>query len=231
MGIREQIDMLPYLPPLTVFCGCINTEELASELSKKFNIVSRISEISIDEVRDVIKSCYTISHPMVYIFPNVENMSINAINSLLKITEEPPNSSVFVLTIDNINNLISTIRSRAVVLNEISKKLVFDKNLIDFCNLVYDNIEIVSLTNALKIGGKIKLKENDEGFDLNEFFLCMLEVINEHFLDYVSEDDVKNMEKLYEDYKITNECLRELKYVKGVKKDALLDEWIIKIRS
>lgn len=234
MGDREQtyVSKLPYLSSLTVFCGAVDIGKLACEVSEKFNVVHKICDITVDDVREVIKNCYTISYPMVYIFPHVEKMSLNAINSLLKITEEPPNCSVFILTVDDISNLISTIRSRAVIVNPIPKEIEFAKTLEDFCDIVYMNIESVSLTNALKITNRIKLKENEEDkFELLDFLRCMLKIYFEHFKEYGRNGDAETANRLIDKYFITEIAIYQLKLVKGVKKDALLDEWIIKIRG
>lgn len=234
MGDREQtlLKELPYLPSLTVFCGALDVEELARETSHKFNFFHKICDIDIETVREVIKNCYVVSYPMVYIFPHIEKMSLNAINSLLKITEEPPNRSVFILTVDNIDNLISTIRSRAVIINPLPEKLEFAKSLKEFCDIVYTNIESVSLTNALKITNRIKLKESDEDkFELLDFLLCMMDIYSEHFLEFGKNGDIEIANQLIDKYIETEKAIYQLKLIKGVKKDALLDEWIIKIRG
>lgn len=234
MGDREQtlLKVVPYLPPLLVFCGDININELANDVSHKFGVVHKICDISVDSVREVIKNCYTVSYPMVYLFPNVEKMSLNAVNSLLKITEEPPNYSVFILTVDSIDNLISTIRSRAVIVNSLPKKLEFTKSLKEFCDMVYTNIESVPLTNALKITNRIKLKESDEDkFELLDFLLCMMTLYSEHFLEFGKNGNIEIANQLIDKYIETEKVIYQLKLIKGVKKDALLDEWIIKIRG
>ena len=229
---QTYVSHLPYLSSLTVFCGDVDLEEMANEVSKKFNVVHKICDITVDAVREVIKNCYTISYPMVYIFPHVEKMSLNAINSLLKITEEPPNRSVFILTVDDICNLISTIRSRAVIVNPIHKNIEFAKTLEDFCNIVYSNIGSVPLTNALKITNRIKLKETDEDkFELLDFLLCMRDIYVTNLKEYGRNDDLETANKLIAKFIETEIAIYQLKLVKGVKKDALIDEWIIKIRG
>ena len=223
---------LPYLPALTVFCGKMDIDTLGCEISRKYRYVHKICDISVDSVREVIKNCYTVSYPMVYIFPHVEKMSLNAINSLLKITEEPPNASLFVLTVDRIDNLISTIRSRAVVIDPVFEKLEFSKTLEDFCSLVYTNIDSVPLTNALKISNRIKLKETDDDkFELLDFLMCMREIYSEHFKAYGTAQEYDLANKMVDKYLRTEIAIHQLNTIRGVRKDDLLDEWIIKIRG
>ena len=232
MGVREQINEIPYLPALTVFCGELDLEELRASLQNKFGYELFISDNSVDMVRNVINVSHTITIPMIYIFHDIQTMSSNAINALLKITEEPPNQAHFVFTVDSIDNLISTIRSRAVIITVSHKKQEFSKDLEDFCNLVSSNIETVSLTNALKITNRIKLKESDTNkFELIDFLKCMRENYMIQAKSYLYLDEYKTLSSLFDKIEITNMFLYQLLHVKGVKKDSLLDEWIIRIRE
>ena len=70
---------------------------------------------SIDDVRDAIKMAYKNKSKTVYTFINADNMSLQAKNSLLKVTEEPPNDSYFVMTVEDMD--LDTLTSRAVVYN------------------------------------------------------------------------------------------------------------------
>jgi hypothetical protein len=89
---------------------------LSKFISKKLNAFYVPCELGVDSVREVIENCYKCSGATLYCFPDADTMSISAKNSLLKITEEPPRSAYFVLTLQNINNVPETIKSRAAVL-------------------------------------------------------------------------------------------------------------------
>lgn len=232
MDIGEQINLLSQLSALTLFCGDIDDKEICDRVSTKFNCTCKVCGISVDDVRDTIQSSYIITMPIVFIFPHIEKMSINAINSLLKITEEPPNHVRFILTADNIENVLPTIRSRATVIYVSTKKHNFDKDLIDFCYLVYTNIASVSLTNALKIPNRIKLKDTDtDKFELMDFLCCMREIYANNFKYFSNLDELVVSNKLFEKYFATEMAICQLRSIRGVKKDSLLDEWIIKIRG
>lgn len=229
MDIGEQINQLS---ALTIFCGNVNINDLVKTISNKFNYTCKVCEASVDEVREAVQNSYTISIPIVYIFPNIEKMSTNAINSLLKVTEEPPNHARFILTVDNIDNVLPTIHSRAMVITVPTEKLDFDNDLIDFCYLVYTNISSVSLTNALKIPNRIKLKDTDtDKFELTDFLLCMRDTYANNFKYFSNKGEHIVTCKLFEKYFVTEMAICQLRSVKGIKKDSLLDEWIIKIRG
>ena len=97
---------------------------LADEIKELFNkhnntdeyIFSfRVQDVKIDTVRDVIKCAYSCNSTAIYIIPDADNMSNAAKNALLKVTEEPPNEAYFIMTLEDENNTLETIRSRGTV--------------------------------------------------------------------------------------------------------------------
>lgn len=69
----------------------------------------------IDDVRELIHDAYQIHSLAVYFIPDADNMSNAAKNALLKVTEEPPNNSYFIITLESAKNTLETILSRATV--------------------------------------------------------------------------------------------------------------------
>lgn len=69
---------------------------------------------TVTDIRTVIDNCYNLTSATLYIMADADNMSVQAKNALLKVTEEPPNRSYFIITLEDINNTLETIRSRAV---------------------------------------------------------------------------------------------------------------------
>lgn len=69
----------------------------------------------VDDVRKVIDNAYNVGTlKILYLIPDVDNMSSAAANALLKVTEEPPNNAYFILTCENVDNMLPTIKSRGV---------------------------------------------------------------------------------------------------------------------
>lgn len=73
------------------------------------------SDCKVDTIRNIIEESYKCTIQTVYAINDVDDMSLQAKNSLLKITEEPPNKAYFVMTINDLNNTLPTIRSRASI--------------------------------------------------------------------------------------------------------------------
>ena len=95
---------------------------------------------SIAEVRETIENAYTITEPTCYIFRNADDMSVSAKNALLKVVEEPPNNAYFIMTVQNIDNMLGTIRSRGTVIKmepytiQDLQKVTMDETLLKYCN-------------------------------------------------------------------------------------------------
>ena len=75
------------------------------------------SKVKIDDIRIlktlILKSTIN-NKPRFIIFDDIEKLSINTSNALLKIIEEPSSNNYFILINNNQNNLIETISSRSL---------------------------------------------------------------------------------------------------------------------
>lgn len=83
-----------------------------------FEIKPEGKEFSIKEIKNIIKES-SIFHPekRIYFLENFHLSSLEAQNAFLKILEEPPNNTLFILSTDNQSKLISTIISRTKIIN------------------------------------------------------------------------------------------------------------------
>lgn len=75
-----------------------------------------LPDVRVDTIRTVTEDAYKIIGARnVYIIPDADDMSLAAKNALLKVTEEPPNDCYFIMTLEDENNTLETIRSRGTV--------------------------------------------------------------------------------------------------------------------
>lgn len=86
---------------------------LSKEIARRMRAYLIECELSVDAVRDAVKNCYKCSAPTVYLFRDADKMSTAAKNAMLKITEEPPRQAHFIVTVQNSENMLETLRSRA----------------------------------------------------------------------------------------------------------------------
>ena len=105
-------------PRFSIIVGSVGSGKrtLCSYVASKLNAFWCFeSDNKVETVRRVITEAYKVVSPTLYIFTDVDNMSAQAKNALLKVTEEPPNNAYIILTIADINQTLSTIRSRAQI--------------------------------------------------------------------------------------------------------------------
>lgn len=125
---------------------------------KGFTVKYTLPDIKVDSVRQMITAVYK-THNTLYVISDADNMSISAQNSLLKIVEECPNNNYFIMTLQDKNNTLETIRSRASIytmgyynqdtIEEYAKSI--DNSLVDYVSIC-SNLGQVELLN--KMGAK-----------------------------------------------------------------------------
>ena len=87
---------------------------------KLLGVDNKQGQIGVDEAQDIVKSLSLMSYEGGYkimLIWMAEKMNIAASNKLLKLIEEPPNKTVFILITEDEENIINTIRSRCQVLH------------------------------------------------------------------------------------------------------------------
>ena len=128
---------------------------LAKVIIRMINAKGIIMGNSIAEVRETIENAYTITEPTCYIFRNADDMKNEAKNALLKVVEEPPNNAYFIMTVQNIDNMLGTIRSRGTVIKmepytrEELLSATNDEVLLNYCSNIGQTMEDVeNIKNA-----------------------------------------------------------------------------------
>tara|TARA_B100001175_G_C19471240_1_gene621870 strand:- start:734 stop:1678 length:945 start_codon:yes stop_codon:yes gene_type:complete len=118
------------------------------------------NKLSIENVREIKKVLYNStldSSPRFIIFDDVEFLNNNAVNSLLKMIEEPSNNNYFILINNKRNKLIETLKSRSIetkiFLNLHQKNSILSQLL--KCNGI-DNLFMRNYSNLTTPGMLIK---------------------------------------------------------------------------
>lgn len=117
-NLLEQIDNIS-LGRFTILVG--NSQKGITRIA--YHLANKISEDvivcgnGVDEVRKIIEMSYKRTSPTVYMFLTGGDMSSFAKNALLKITEEPPQKSYFILGFSSIQSVLETLKSRARVIS------------------------------------------------------------------------------------------------------------------
>ena len=104
-------------PRFSIFVGPEGSgkKEITKYISYEFGYIRAVYGIGVDNIRQLISDAYKVTFPTMYVIADADNMSPAAKNALLKVTEEPPQNAYFILTLTDLNNTLTTIRSRGTV--------------------------------------------------------------------------------------------------------------------
>ena len=139
-------------------------------------VQNKQGEIRVDDAQDILKSLALKSYEGGYkivIVWMAEKMNIAASNKLLKLLEEPPEQTLFLLIAEDEEDLIQTIRSRCQVLHfgNLPETVISNALVLEF--LIEDN---VAKTIAHQAQGNYNkaihlIKEDSEDLSFEEWFV------------------------------------------------------------
>lgn len=89
---------------------------LTKYIAESIQAMYCVSDIKVDAIREIIDTAYTTTSKIVYHIKDADNMRPEAKNALLKITEEPPKSAYFVLSVESDSVILNTLKSRSQIL-------------------------------------------------------------------------------------------------------------------
>lgn len=122
--------------------------------------------IKIEDVRKIIdrSSMTGQSRYKIFMIQTIERMTVEAANSFLKVLEEPPPKTVFILTTNNIRTLLPTVVSRVRIIKFSSVSVAYlERKLRDLypdCDV--ETLKQVGLFSLGKTGKALSLMENPE---------------------------------------------------------------------
>ena len=161
-------------------CFCCNTcKKILDENAIDVEFFGREKGIVVDDSKVIIEDSYVLPLDFknkYFILCNFENATQQAQNKLLKIIEEPQSFDKYIILVQNLDAVLSTIKSRCQVFslprfNDEELKSIFDFRI----------GEAKRINNAVQFaGGNItKLNEifNDEKFD-EIYSLCLSVILN-----------------------------------------------------
>ena len=261
-NIYNKICNLKYLPKCFLLIGNRGCEqiELINKVGSHFNLTTVfVPDLGVENIRKIIDMSYEVKLPTLYVFYEADNMSINAKNSLLKVIEEPPNDSYFMITLRQVDNTLPTIQSRAVTftcdrytINQLkqyykgTKK--YNSDLINLILTVCENpgdIDLLNEYNPQDFYSYVKtVIDNIDNVSISNCFKIADKI------NFKNDDSKYDLilfwkmfvkiccDKRYEDlYKysigteITLKALRDIMRNSGINKLMRFDRWILDIRK
>lgn len=259
--LKEQIGDLflkGKFPRFSIFVGEKGSGRktfIQQEIGNKWGLYQECS-CDVDTVREIIDQAYRQTTPAVYVFADADNMSVAAKNAMLKVTEEPPNNVLFIMTLTNLGNTLNTIRSRATVFymdiyhpNQILeyyhlKKLGEDDDIVkQYCTVMGDvdllcSYEVKAfkqfvetvLDNAEKVSGANSFKIGNRlnlGTDDKKYdILLFFKAFRAECINRIEKDPMRYLRGI----NVTNKYFGELR-IAGINKQMLFDSWLLDIRK
>ena len=229
---------------------------IADYIGKELNYITINTGISVADIKGMIESCHTITEGSLRIIPDADGMSLQAKNALLKITEEPPNNTYIIMTLEDINNTLDTIRSRATVFQlepyssiqleeyakakgysdlDIIKDICENPGQVDllcsydvqgFYGFVIKTVEHIATANGANI---FKLSASLKLKDDGDGY--DLKLFLKMFIKVCKEKyEETNDDKYLSGVIITSNYLKDLR-ISGISKVGVIDLWILDIRK
>lgn len=204
IGQTELLDRIDYLidnnklPRFLIIVGNKNSGKklIANYISDKIGATFVPCNLKADDVRAVIDESYKQSELMCYMWADSDSMSITSKNAILKVTEEPPNLAYFIITLNDVNNMLPTILSRGtqLLINPYS-----DKELLEYAkskNYDYEKHSVI-ITNVCSNPGDI---DNLFAYDIDKFINFTYSI-----LDNIGGASYANTLKLSNSFKLKKE--------------------------
>lgn len=230
---------------------------LALEVSKSLCYYpTLVIDLSKSNIVEIINQSYTTLDTQVYIIADADDMSLRSKNSLLKVFEEPPNNAYFILTCENIDNVLPTIRSRGSIyymlpysrgqLEAFVSKDVSEENKDIILNIADTPGDVIKL-NKINIDefyryGLLVVDNIAEVSGSNVFKIASkvslkkdsdgydLELFWRLFRQICFNRVHTDIDRYADGILITNRYAKELG-IKGINLNSLFDAWILDIRA
>lgn len=231
---------------------------LARLIARKMEAYRIDCELGVDAVREAVENCYKCSGTTVYTFINADKMSAQAKNALLKITEEPPRQAYFILTLQNPEATLETLRSRGTLItmepyteeqlrqyrpdktNDTIIQIAQTPGDIDYLLMLpsIDDFMIFCkkvLDNIGIVSGvnAFKIGNNvkfKEGDKGYDAVIFMRAIMSLIKEQAAHATNVSELRMYYGIVLATSDCINQLNLM-GVRKDSTFDMWVLKVRG
>ena len=258
--IQKQVDTETF-PRFSIIVGKKGSgrRTLVHKIFTTFGGVFTDIGTSIADIRQMISEAYRLNGVnSVYLIADADEMSLQAQNALLKVAEEPPNNAYIIMTVEDEQNVLSTIASRGnVYMMENYTKDEIRQYTKNNYNVDSDSLNIIC--QYCETIGEIKTLMEYDPNKFNEFILLVVDKVSKVSLanalkiaDKLSLKDEADKyslkifytaflaicgQRMTEDRKylewclITTNALRKLYTIRGINKQMLFDNWLFDIRE
>ena len=254
VNLQSRVDRLLHefntFPNFSIFVGPRGSGK-KTFLKENFDGIY-LEDNRVDSIRKMIDMVYKVKNK-IFIMTDTDTMSSASQNALLKVVEECPNDNKFILTLEDENNILETIRSRATIFQ--MDRYTPDE-ILEYINTKYgstadDNVEIFrdicETPGDADILAKCGVKSFYDYVKLVVDNIAEVSLANAFKIPskVALKDDVEGYDlKLFwkafikvcfetgrpTGIYVTTRYLQKLR-IRGVNKQMLLDSWILEIRE
>lgn len=170
--LKKSINTWRNLPMFMIIEGSKGSgrKTLVRYIAKRFEADSIVVGTSVEDVRNIIQDAQSIFKPRIYVIDG-NALSMAALNSLLKIAEEPPQNCHIAMIVDSINNALPTLASRAKTLTMLpyttDDKLAFIQN---HKRIEKDNIDSRTLVDYCLLASNLAMLDEILTYGAEEIF-------------------------------------------------------------
>jgi len=159
----------------------------------------RACDVKIDTIRELIEQSYKVRGITVISIPDADTMSVPAKNALLKITEEPPNNAYIIMTLEDVNNTLDTIKSRASIfrLEQYKRYEIYEYAQ----KVLKDDGKARLAASICSTPGEVDLFREELG---GERIVCLFDYVN-LVIEHIEEASPANALKISEKVNLKNE--------------------------
>ncbi len=158
-------------------------------------IDNKQGQIGVDEAEMIIKKLSLKSYEggfKIMIIWGADKLNNSASNKLLKIIEEPPNKTIFILIAENSDSILETIKSRTQLIkfNRISEDLIIDSLS---SNFIVEDLKLKKIAFESQGNYNLALKLKDDVEIDNEFEIFFINWIRNAFMAKNKPHVLKNL--------------------------------------
>lgn len=170
---------------------------IAKYIAEKLGALFILGGIKVEEIRDLLTAAYNQTDKIVYYFDNSDDMSAASKNSLLKTTEEPPLNAYFIIATEDLDNVLSTLKSRGMILSIEPYTVTDIQNYIKLKNYNVIDKSLNIISEICQTPGEVDLLIS---YDVIKFYnFCNLVVDNIGSVTGVNAFKIANQMKFKED--------------------------------
>ena len=218
-------------------CNLINTFNLPSLVVLEPD-GKNIKKEQVVELKKRFSTIPVFTKENIYIIKEAEKLNGSSANTMLKFIEEPSDNILGFFLTNNLNNVISTIRSRCEILNFYYENSYEDASE-DYYEAIYCYIKALELEKRDKImyNKNVLLKTFSEREDIEKIFKIMLNIYTNYYLFKLKnislKEDKCNFLKNYSLIDLKNRIELITKFLGDIKTNAnielLLDKYVIEL--